>query len=149
MAPCLDSRCWAARRLCLGFLKLLPWPPVQTQTADPRDVTLTSTLGRLSHIRWQGPFSECIISMNSSSITRETQLNLALSWKGVYWLTWAEATGKCRAGFRQEGPRGSPRSPGSCPSLFSQQYSFLSATFRHWQLSRRSGLQPYHQRVSL
>lgn len=30
---------------------------------------------------------------------------------------WAEATGKCRAGFRQEGPRGSPRSPGSCPSL--------------------------------
>lgn len=62
--------------------------------------------------------------MNSSSITRETQLNLALSCKGVYWLTWAEATGKCRAGFRQEGPRGSPRSPGSCPSLFSQQYSF-------------------------
>ena len=42
-------------------------------------------------------------------------------------MTWAEATRKCRAGFRQEGPRGSPRSPGSCLSL--QPAVFLSLCY--------------------
>lgn len=54
----------------------------------------------------------------------ETQLKLALSGKGIYWLTLAVAAGNSRAAFRHEGSRGSDGSPASCPSLSSSRCSF-------------------------
>lgn len=66
----LHSRCWAALRLCLGFLKLLPEPPGSKANSWPQRPNLTSAFGWLNHNSWQGPFSKCM-SKNSFSIKRE------------------------------------------------------------------------------